>query len=132
MQAEQVGEIFQDYKTFYAQEIQNRYELAYPPYSNLIRFIVSSTMEYRAEKIALEIAMRLSELSASRGLEEKLEVLGPSPCIISKINNEYRFQILIKNRLGEKGHFLVTNFIKTIKVPPEIKFLIDVDPTEML
>ena len=122
----------QDYKTFYAQEIQNRYELAYPPYSNLIRFIVSSTMEYRAEKIALEIAMRLSELSASRGLEEKLEVLGPSPCIISKINNEYRFQILIKNRLGEKGHFLVTNFIKTIKVPPEIKFLIDVDPTEML
>jgi len=122
----------QDYKTFYAQEIQNRYELAYPPYSNLIRFIISSKMEFRAEKIAMEIAMRLSELTSSRGLDEKIEVLGPSPCIIAKINNEYRFQILIKNRLGEKGHFLITNFIKTIKVPSEIKFLIDVDPTEML
>jgi len=122
----------QDYKTFYAQEIQNRYELAYPPYSNLIRFIVSSKMEFRAEKIAMEIAMRLNDLTSSRGIDEKLEVLGPSPCVISKINNEYRFQILIKNRLGDKGHFLITNFIKNIKVPSEIKFLIDVDPTEML
>ncbi len=122
----------QDYKTFYAQEIQNRYELAYPPYSNLIRFIISSKMEFRAEKIAMEIAMRLSELTSSRGIDEKLEVLGPSPCIISKINNEYRFQILIKNRLGDKGHFLITSFIKSLKVPSEIKFLIDVDPTEML
>ena len=65
----------QDYKTFYAEEIQNRYELAYPPYSNLIRFIVSSKMEFRAEKIALEIAMRLNELTSSRGIEEKLEIL---------------------------------------------------------
>lgn len=122
----------QDYKTFYAQEIQNRYELAYPPYSSLIRFIISSKMEFRAEKIALEIAMRLSELTNSRGLDEKLEILGPSACIISKINNEYRFQILIKNRMGEKGHFIITNFIKSLKIPSEIKFLIDIDPTEML
>ncbi len=122
----------QDYKTFYAEEIKNRYELAYPPYSNLIRFIISSKMEFRAEKIAMEIGMRLSELTSSRGIDEKLEVLGPSPCVISKLNNEYRFQILIKNRLGEKGHFLITNFIKQLKVPSEIKFLIDIDPTEML
>ena len=122
----------QDYKTFYSQEIQNRYELAYPPYSNLIRLIVSSKMEYRAEKIAMEIAFRLKELTISRGIEEKLEILGPSACVISKINNEYRFQILVKNRLGEKGHFLITSFIKSIKIPSEIKFLIDVDPTEML
>ena len=122
----------QDYKTFYAQEIQNRYELAYPPYSSLIRFIISSKMEFRAEKIAMEIAMRLCELTSTRGIDEKLEILGPSPCIISKINNEYRFQILIKNRLGDKGHFLITSFIKSLKIPSEIKFLIDVDPTEML
>ena len=122
----------QDYKTFYQEEIQNRYELAYPPYSHLIRFIISSKMEFRAEKIAMEIAMRLTDLTSSRGIEEKLEVLGPSPCVISKINNEYRYQILIKNRLEEKGHFLITNFIKSLKVPSEIKFLIDVDPTEML
>ena len=122
----------QDYKMFYAQEIQNRYEVGYPPYSHLIRFIISSKLEYRAEKIAMEIAMRLSDLVETRGIEEKLEILGPTPCIISKINNEYRFQILIKNRIEENGHFLITNFIKSLKVPSEIKFLVDVDPTEML
>ena len=122
----------QDYKTFYKEEIQNRYELAYPPYSHLIRFIISSKMEFRAEKIAMEIAMRLNDLTSSRGIEEKLEILGPSPCVISKINNEYRYQILIKNRLEDKGHFLITSFIKNLKVPSEVKFLVDVDPTEML
>ena len=89
-------------------------------------------MQYRAEKIADEIAMRLRNLVDNSNLTENIEILGASECIISKINNEYRFQILIKNTLGEKGHSLVINFIKQLKLLPDIKFLIDVDPTEML
>lgn len=123
---------YQDYKAFYAKEIQNRYEFSYPPYSKLIRFIISSKMQYRAEKIADEIAMRLRNLVDNNHLTENVEILGASECIISKINNEYRFQILIKNTLGEKGHSLVINFIKQLKLLPDIKFLVDVDPTEML
>ncbi|MDD3593766.1 MAG: primosomal protein N' [Candidatus Gastranaerophilales bacterium] len=122
----------QDYKNFYLQEIQNRYELGYPPYSKLIRFIVSSKLQFRAEKLAAEIANRFLALVKNQGIEEKLEIFGPSECVLSKLNNEYRYQILIKNRMGGKGHFLITSFIKTINTPSEIKFLIDVDPVDML
>jgi len=122
----------QDYLSFYYSEIQSRYELSYPPYSQIIRFILSSNNEFRTEKIAEEVAYRLNTLTDSRGISERLEVLGPSPCVISKIRNEYRYQIIIKNRLGENGHMTVTNFIKTLNIPSDIKFLIDVDPSDML
>lgn len=122
----------QDYLSFYYSEIQSRYEYSYPPYSQLIRLIFSSVSEIKAEKFAQDVAYKLNLLTDSRGIQEKLEILGPSPCIISKIKNEYRFQIIIKNRLEENGHFLVTNFIKKLNIPEDIKFLTDVDPSDML
>jgi len=122
----------QDYLSFYYSEIQARYEFAYPPYSQIIRFILSSKNEIRTSKIADEIAYRLNTLTETRGISERLEVLGPSPCIISKLKNEFRYQIIIKNRMGENGHSLAINFIKTINIPADIKFLIDVDPSDML
>ncbi len=122
----------QDYLTFYASEIQERSRFEYPPFSSIIRFIVSSKNEIRASKFADEIAYKLNLLVDSRGIKEKLEVLGPAPCIISKIKNEFRFQIIIKNRMEEKGHLIISAFISKFKIPEDIRFLVDVDPADML
>jgi len=121
----------QDYLSFYYSEIQSRYEFAYPPYSQLIRFILSSKNEIRTGKIADEIAYKLNTLTNTRGISERLEIFGPSPCIISKLKNEFRYQIIIKNRMGENGHFLITNYVRSLNIPYDIKFLIDVDPSDM-
>ena len=59
-------------------------------------------------------------------------MLGPSPCVFERIKGEYRFQILIKNKLKDKGHFLITSFVSKIKMPDDIKLLIDVDPSDIL
>lgn len=122
----------QDFLSFYYSEIQARYEFSYPPYSQIIRLIISSPDEIRTLKYAEDVGYRLHLLTETRGIDERLEVLGPSPCIISKLKNEYRFQIIIKNRLGESGHSQIINFIRTLNVPNSIKFLIDVDPSDML
>lgn len=122
----------QDFVSFYNYEMQGRNDLSYPPFSYLIRLIISSKSEIKSEKIAQEIAYRLRLLTESRGIDERLEVLGPSPCIISKIKDEYRFHVIIKNTMGENGHLMVTNYLKTLNIPSEVKFLIDVDPTDML
>jgi len=122
----------QDFTSFYSYEIQSRNEYSYPPFSNMTRFIISAKMEIKAVKFASDIAYRLKLLIDERGISERLEVLGPSRCIITRIKDEYRFQILIKNTLGENGHFLVNKFVKDIKIPQDIKFLVDVDPSDML
>ncbi len=122
----------QNYESFYEEEIQSRLEFDYPPYSQILRLVLSSENNFRAEKSAMEIALRLSEIIDKRNLSEHIIVLGPSPCVFERIRGEYRFQILIKNKLEEKGHFVVTSFISKIKMPDDIKLVIDVDPSDIL
>ena len=66
------------------------------------------------------------------GFGERLDVLGPTPCVIEKLNGSYRFQILIKNKLGEKGHQFVSGFLGKVTIPKDIKLTIDVDPLDIL
>lgn len=143
----------QNYGEFFATEIAARAEFDYPPFSQMIRLILSSQNNFRAEKSAQEIALRLCmmiEKSGSaatdkgmannkatckegeKGISERLEVLGPTPCVIERINGYYRFQIIIKNKLEEKGHNFIASFLNKITLPKDIKLAIDVDPLDIL
>ena len=122
----------QNYGEFYETEIAAREEFDYPPFSQIIRLILSSQNGFRAEKSAQEIAMRLCLMVEKFGIPERLEVLGPSPCVIERLNSQYRFQILIKNKMGEKGHRFVSSFLNKITMPKDIRLAIDVDPLDIL
>lgn len=122
----------QNYGEFYETEIAAREEFDYPPFSQIIRLILSSQNGFRAEKSAQEIAMRLCLMVEKFGISERLEVLGPSPCVIERLNSQYRFQVLIKNKMGEKGHRFVSSFLNKITMPKDIRLAIDVDPLDIL
>lgn len=122
----------QNYPEFYKTEIAAREEFDYPPFSQMIRLIISSINNFRAEKSAQEIAMRLCLMIEKYGISERLEVLGPTPCVIERINGYYRFQIIIKNKLEEKGHNFISSFLNKITMPKDIKLAIDVDPLDIL
>lgn len=122
----------QNYNDFYTTEIAAREEFDYPPYSQVIRLILSSENNFRAEKSAQEIALRLCTIIEKQGVSERLIVLGPTNCIIEKIKNMHRFQIIIKNKMDEKGHMFITNFLNKITVPKDVKLAIDVDPIDIL
>lgn len=122
----------QDYKSFYNTEIEAREDFDYPPFSQIIRVILSSKNQFRAEKSAQEIAMRLNDIVDKRQLTEPVAVLGPNPCVIERLQEYYRFQILIKNKLGEKGRRFILSFLAQIKLPDDIKLTVDVDPIDIL
>ena len=122
----------QNYKDFYNTEIQAREEFDYPPFSQIIRLILSCENNFRAEKSAREIVLRLNTIIEKQGVSERLIVLGPTSCIIEKIKGLYRFQIIIKNKMGEKGHMFITKFLNQITVPKDIKLTVDVDPIDIL
>ena len=122
----------QNYEEFYDSEIKMRELLDYPPYSKMIRIVLSSKNEYRAEKSALEIELHLSDYIKKLSLDETIIVLGPSPCVISRIKEEYRFNILIKNKLSQNGHNIILRFLKSIKLPDDIKMVVDIDPADIL
>ena len=122
----------QDYETFYKTEITAREDFDYPPFSQIIRIILASKNQFRAEKSAQEIAMRLNEVVDKMQLTEPVAVLGPTSCVIEKLQDYYRFQILVKNKLGEKGHRFVISFLNQIKLPEDIRLTVDVDPIDIL
>lgn len=122
----------QNYNEFYSTEIAAREEFDYPPFSQMVRLIISSTNNFRAEKSAQEIAMRMCLMVDKYGISERLDVLGPTPCVIERINGYYRFQIILKNKLEEKGHHFISSFLNKITMPKDIKLAIDVDPLDIL
>ena len=122
----------QDFEKFFDTEIKARQEFDYPPFSQIVRIILSSLNNFRAEKSAMEIAMRLNTMTEKFGFTEYVETLGPTPCVIAKINGYYRFQILIKNKLSQKGHEFISKFLDKITLPKDIKINVDVDPLDIL
>lgn len=122
----------QNYGEFYATEIVAREEFDYPPFSQIVRLILSAQNNFRAEKSAQEIALRLCTMIEKFGISERIEVLGPSPCVIERLNGQYRFQILIKNKMSAKGHKFISSFLNKIIMPKDIKLAIDVDPLDIL
>ena len=122
----------QNYDEFYTTEIIAREEFDYPPFSQIIRLILSGQNNFRAEKSAQEIALRMCTMVEKYGISERLEVLGPTPCVIERINGMFRFQIIIKNKMGEKGHQFVSSFLNRITMPKDVKLTVDVDPLDIL
>ena len=80
----------------------------------------------------MEITMRLKDWIEKLSLTERLIVLGPVPCVIEKLKGEFRFNIIVKNKLDEKGHFTILSFLKKIILPNDIKMVVDVDPMDVL
>lgn len=122
----------QNYDEFYATEIIAREEFDYPPFSQIIRLILSGQNNFRAEKSAQEIALRMCTMVEKYGISERLEVLGPTPCVIERINGMYRFQLIIKNKMGDKGHQFISSFLNRITMPKDVKLTVDVDPLDIL
>jgi primosomal protein N' (replication factor Y) len=81
----------QDYEAFYRQEMAVRHAGNYPPYYFTVLISVAATKEQAAAKQAFVIKRKL--LAA---LHLPTIVLGPTPSAISKLKNEYYYQILVK------------------------------------
>ena len=122
----------QNYESFYKTEIEAREDFDYPPFSQIIRIILSAKNQFRAEKCAQEIAMRLNDIVDKRQLTEPVAVLGPAACISERLQEFYRFQILIKNKLADKGRRFVLSFLSQVKLPEDINLTVDVDPIDIL
>lgn len=78
----------QDYRAFYDQEIQFRKELAYPPFREMTKILVSDSDEQEVWRKANDVAAALSSWNKDHG--ETVIIIGPYEDVIKKILNKYR------------------------------------------
>ena len=122
----------QNYLEFYENEINRREMFDYPPFCQIIKIVISSINEDRAYKCAQEISEQLKTQITKLGLSEYIEINGSMKCIMYKLNSEYRFQIIIKNKMNKKGQYIVSTFMKNTSIADDIKMIIDIDPVDII
>ncbi len=90
-----------DYPSFYQEEIRHRAELHYPPYIELVKIGFSGLNEQKVSSAAGEFHKIVKIIEERLALEGNpayyIEVLGPGPTLIPKIQNNYRWQLLLKS-----------------------------------
>ena len=112
-----------DYKSFYKYEMNIRKKLKYPPYYYLISLKICSKNYEEASKNASKISTYLTNHISNTSI-----VLGPSTATMFKLNDIYRFQILIKYRFDDKLHDAL-NFIDNLYITnKEVYIEIDNNP----
>ncbi|HNX29005.1 MAG TPA: primosomal protein N' [Syntrophomonadaceae bacterium] len=84
----------QDYFNFYTYEISNRRILEYPPFKEILRIVISSSLEAQARNEMGQLKMLIEEIVDAT--ETEVDILGPAPAPHYKIKDRYRYQILIK------------------------------------
>ena len=103
----------------------------------MISVVVSGKSEKIVEKNANNMYNSITYLLNERGIEDFDFILGPNPCAISKINQNYRYQLLFKDDNIEinllKGiikYICITK--KEIVFDKDINISIDVNPNNIL
>lgn len=112
---------------FYEQEIAYRKELNYPPFSHLINIVIRSNTESRVKEVAHELKRAFGDKEA-----ENVQLLGPSPCPLSRIRDKYRWHLMLRGKSMD-NLLSILNFGLTRLPKCDYNYVtVDVDPLEML
>lgn len=129
----------QDYTGFYKREIALREAFEYPPFTVLYLVNLMGEEEEKVYQTAVKIAKGIRYILKNQGYEQALEesILGPNPSVITKINKNYRYRIILKNTEIEKE--LLKKVLKYVCinkrkqfVPEEVSVSLDFNPYSII
>lgn len=87
-----------DYKSFYHDEISLRRAFGYEPFNNMFRLVFSGKNYNIVRDNATKFIETVKYLLEVQSIEIK-GILGPNECSINKINDKYRWQVIIKDEV---------------------------------
>ncbi len=123
-----------NFKSFFFSELPIRKELNYPPFGRLVYILIKGETEENVKNGA-------QVFYESLNLPENLgQILGPVASPLSKIQKNYRWQLIIKSnkKNDPSGKLLRKHLMETItiyksrKQTRDVKILINVDPISLL
>lgn len=120
-----------NYRDFAEEELGTRREFGYPPFLRLARILLVSTDSRLAEKTSENVAQFLA---AAQKNHKNIEVIGPAPAVLSKVQNRYRWNILLKSSSAPALHALIQTLLDQFKPKLDRKVMlqVDVDPLSLM
>lgn len=112
-----------DYLGFYNREMSIRRELKYPPYYYICYVKISG----KDNKYIYEESLKITKLFHNKLIN--MIILGPSPCTIFKLNNIYRYGIILKYKKDEDLREVLNKVIEHYKDNRNIKIDVNFNPS---
>ncbi len=117
-----------DFLAFFEQEIETRRELGLPPFSRMIRVVVSSPAKGLARSFAHDVGQRARRLAGNA----KAEVLGPAEAPLSRLRGRFRYHLLLKGESALSLNRMAARLINIPKKRARVRLRLDIDPLQML
>lgn len=122
----------QDYQSFYRREILQRKLAEYPPFSSMIRVVISAGSMDLAVEVGRRLAINLQRTLEDLQVEDEMRYFGPKPCPRVKIKNRYRLQIMLKGRDLALLRTVLRHATESLRLPPDTNLAIDVEPLNLI
>ncbi|MFQ5428429.1 MAG: primosomal protein N' [Thermodesulfobacteriota bacterium] len=122
-----------DYDGFYAEEIEVRRELSYPPFSRLALIRI----EGPAERAVLKASSTLQGVAESLlpAYGKDITCLGPAPALVARVKGEYRFHMLLKGARPGRLHDFVAELTRGYGekfASSSTRLVVEMDPVNIL
>ena len=120
----------QDYEMFYNTEIALREQLKYPPFCDIILIGFNSL----SEKELIDASTKIYNYLKTNLNGQEFNVLKPMPSPIDKIQNRYRWRIIIKGNMTEEANNVLNTCLRKFYNSnyKNTRVSVDVNPNNMI
>lgn len=118
-----------DYQAFFQEEMTVRKALSYPPEGELFSIVLSSREEAELIKTIEKIA---GDLKAGRVSQAGISIMGPGPCLISRLKGWYRHQLVLKGKVEDDLAQAVKDLVYDSVRGKKIRVSLDRNPVNMV
>lgn len=125
----------QDYDGFYDNEIVIRRVMVYPPYCDMCSVLFVSENEVKALNASRDFLAALKGTTAEEYSDVKIIVLGPMPPRVSKMNNKFRYRIIIKCKNNKRFRNMLSELLISFgknKKYSDVSFVADINPENLI
>ncbi len=121
-----------DYHRFVAEELPGRVSPPYPPTLRIANLVISGTVEVPVAECAQAAADWLGERIDA--LDGEVTLVGPAPCPIERIQNRWRWHLVLKTARAGSLTRLMRAFLTRFDLPSqhEMRVTFDRDPVALL
>jgi len=116
-----------DYLSFYEKENNLRQVTNFPPYTNILRILVSSVSDERAKQVTKQLYDKAMELKEKYGSQIVFLQAMPSP--VKRIQTKYRYQIL--TRYFPNNEITIDFFNICDIIEKDVSIFVEINPNNL-
>ncbi len=110
-----------DRTSFIQEALMEREQFKIPPFSFMTSIIISGSSKANVEKTS-------QKLVYFKKYSSEVVVLGPVEAPINLLKGQYRYRLLLKGKSRKNLNIFTKKMVSSLKIPSNIRVVIDVDP----